>query len=171
MAIGATPRATRREWIGLIVLALPCLLLSMDLAVLDLALPALPRRSTRRAHSCSGSWTSTASLLAGSLITMGALGDRIGRRRLLMFGAGAFGAASVFAAFANSAEMPIVARAVLGVASGHTRPVDAFVLAQNVQRPERADDGDRDLERGLRRRRRNRPARRRRPRRAVLVGR
>ena len=61
-------------------------------------------------------------MIAGSLITMGTLGDRIGRRRLLLIGAAAFGAASVVAAFSNSAEMLIATRALLGVAGATVAP-------------------------------------------------
>src|SRR5262249_32093158 len=53
---------------------------------------------------------------------MGNLGDRIGRRRLLLAGAMAFGIASVFAAFSTSATMLIVARAVLGIAAATLAP-------------------------------------------------
>ena len=75
-------KAGRREWIGLAVIALPCLLYSMDLTVLNLAVPSLSADlQAERAPSCSGSSTSTASWSPGSLITMGTLGDRIGRRR------------------------------------------------------------------------------------------
>src|SRR5262249_19686102 len=58
----------------------------------------------------------------GSLITMGTLGDRIGRRRLLMIGAGAFGVASVIAAFSTSAAMLIATRALLGLAGATVAP-------------------------------------------------
>jgi DHA2 family multidrug resistance protein-like MFS transporter len=61
-------------------------------------------------------------LVAGSLITMGTLGDRIGRRRLLLMGAGAFGVASIMAAFSRSAEMLIASRALLGVAGATVAP-------------------------------------------------
>jgi DHA2 family multidrug resistance protein-like MFS transporter len=118
----AGPRATRREWVGLAVIALPCLLYSMDLNVLNLAIPHL----TADLHPTSTQllWIVDVYgfLLAGFLITMGTLGDRIGRRRLLMIGAAAFGAASVLAAFANSAPMLIAARAVLGVAAATLAP-------------------------------------------------
>src|SRR5207244_1543047 len=66
-------------------------------------------------------------LIAGSLITMGTLGDRIGRRRLLLIGAAAFGVASVIAAFSTTAEMLIATRALLGVA-GATLPLVAVLL-------------------------------------------
>src|SRR4029453_14867907 len=97
-----SPRATRREWIGLAVIALPCLLYSMDLTVLFLAVPHLS--ADLRPSSTPLLWITDiyGFLLAGSLITMGTLGDRIGRRRLLLAGAAAFGVASVLAAFSTS---------------------------------------------------------------------
>ncbi len=61
-------------------------------------------------------------MVAGALVTMGTLGDRIGRRRLLMIGAAAFGAVSVLAAFSTSAEMLIVSRALLGLAGATLAP-------------------------------------------------
>lgn len=116
------PKATRREWIGLAVIAVPCLLYSMDLNVLNLAIPHLT--ADLKPSSTQLLWIVDiyGFLLAGFLITMGTLGDRIGRRKLLLIGAAAFGAASVFAAFANSAEMLIFSRAVLGVAAATLAP-------------------------------------------------
>src|SRR5258705_2378752 len=119
---GQEPRAGRREWTGLGVIALPCLLYSMDLTVLNLA---LPRISADLAPSSSQLlWVVDiyGFLVAGMLITMGNLGDRIGRRRLLLMGAAAFGAASVLAAFSTSAPMLIGARAILGVAGATLAP-------------------------------------------------
>ena len=116
------PKAGRREWIGLAVLALACVLYSMDLTVLHLAVPALT--ADLRPSSAQLLWIVDiyGFLLAGSLITMGTLGDRIGRRRLLLIGAAAFGVASLLAAFSTSAEMLIVARALLGVAGATLAP-------------------------------------------------
>src|SRR5207247_467694 len=76
------PTATRREWIGLAVIALPCLLYSMDLTVLNLAVPKLS--AALKPSSAQLLWIVDiyGFLIAGSLITMGTLGDRIGRRRL-----------------------------------------------------------------------------------------
>src|SRR5512145_1892852 len=90
-------KATRREWIGLAVIALPCLLYSMDLTVLNLAVPAL--RAELGPSSVQLLWIIDiyGFLVAGSLMTMGTLGDRIGRRRLLLIGAAVFGAGSVLA--------------------------------------------------------------------------
>jgi DHA2 family multidrug resistance protein-like MFS transporter len=122
MTTEAAPKAGRREWIGLAVLALACVLYSMDLTVLHLAVPALT--ADLRPSSAQLLWIVDiyGFLLAGSLITMGTLGDRIGRRRLLLIGAAAFGVASLLAAFSTSAEMLIVARALLGVAGATLAP-------------------------------------------------
>ncbi len=114
--------ASNREWIGLAVLMLPCLLVSMDLTVLNLAVPHLS--ADLRPTSAQLLWIVDiyGFLIAGSLITMGTLGDRIGRRRLLLIGAAAFGAASVLAAFSTSADMLIATRAVLGLAGATLMP-------------------------------------------------
>jgi MFS transporter, DHA2 family, multidrug resistance protein len=117
-----TARASRREWVGLAVLALACVLYSMDLTVLHLAVPSIS--ADLEPSSAQLLWIVDiyGFLLAGSLITMGTLGDRIGRRRVLLIGAAAFGLASLFAAFSTSAEMLIVARALLGVAGATLAP-------------------------------------------------
>jgi DHA2 family multidrug resistance protein-like MFS transporter len=115
-------RAGRREWIGLAVIALPCMLYSMDLTVLNLAVPSLSAELKPSAAELLWIVDIYGFLVAGSLITMGTLGDRIGRRRLLMIGAGAFGTASVLAAFSTSAAMLIASRALLGVAAATLAP-------------------------------------------------
>ena len=116
------PRAGRREWIGLGVLALPCLLYAMDLTVLNLAVPAISK--SLRPSSAELLWIVDiyGFVLAGSLITMGTLGDRIGRRRLLLAGAAGFAGASAVAAYATSPAMLIAARALLGVAGATLAP-------------------------------------------------
>jgi MFS transporter, DHA2 family, multidrug resistance protein len=127
-AAAAAPRATRREWIGLAVLTLPCLLYSMDLTVLNLAVPKLS--ADLRPSSAQLLWITDVYgfLLAGSLITMGTLGDRIGRRRLLLIGSAAFGIASVLAAFAPTAPLLIAARALLGLAGATLAPSTLSLL-------------------------------------------
>jgi MFS transporter, DHA2 family, multidrug resistance protein len=116
------PMAGRREWVGLAVIALPCMLYSMDLTVLNLAVPHLS--ADLRPSSAQLLWIVDiySFMVAGSLITMGTLGDQIGRRRLLLIGAAAFGVASVLAAFSRSAEMLIATRALLGVAGATLAP-------------------------------------------------
>jgi MFS transporter, DHA2 family, multidrug resistance protein len=101
IANGVGPRAGRREWIGLAVLALPSLLYSMDLTVLYLAVPSLTADLEPTSSQLLWITDIYGFLLAGFLITLGTLGDRIGRRRLLMIGAAAFGAASLLAAFST----------------------------------------------------------------------
>lgn len=127
----APTRAGRREWIGLAVIALPCLLYSMDLTVLNLAVPSIS--ADLKPSSTQLLWIIDiyGFLVAGSLITMGTLGDRIGRRKMLLIGAAAFGIASVLAAFSNSAEMLIVTRAVLGLA-GATLAPSTMSLIRNM---------------------------------------
>ncbi|HSE81604.1 MAG TPA: MFS transporter [Gaiellaceae bacterium] len=122
MATIASPRAGRREWVGLAVIALPCLLYSMDLTVLYLAVPSLT--ADLEPSSTELLWITDiyGFFLAGFLITMGTLGDRIGRRRLLLVGAAAFAGASVLAALSVSVEMLIVSRALLGVAAATLAP-------------------------------------------------
>ena len=128
MATSAPPQAGRREWIRLAVLALPCLLYSMDLTVLHLAVPKMSE--DLRPSSSQLLWIIDVYgfLVAGSLITMGTLGDRIGRRRLLLAGAIAFGAASILAAFSTSPGMLIAARALLGVAGATLAPSTLSLL-------------------------------------------
>lgn len=115
-------KATRRDWIGLAVLALPCILYSMDLTVLHLAVPQIV--AALKPSSSALLWIVDiyGFMVAGALITMGTLGDRIGRRRLLLIGAAVFGLTSLLAAFSTSAEMLIGARALQGLAAATLAP-------------------------------------------------
>ena len=136
---GATVQVTRplpakagaREWLGLALLALPTILLGLDLTLLHLALPALA--ADLQPTSTEALWIMDAYgfMIAGFLITMGTLGDRIGRRKLLMIGAAAFAVASVIAAFSASAIMLIAARAALGVAGATLMP-STLALISNL---------------------------------------
>ncbi|MFF4989392.1 MFS transporter [Streptosporangium saharense] len=127
----APPRAGRREWIGLAVLALPTLLVALDIGVLFLAVPHLS--ADLGTSSVEQLWIADVYgfFLAGFLITMGTLGDRVGRRRLLLVGGAAFGLASVLAAYSGSPGMLIVARAVLGVAGATLMP-STLALISNM---------------------------------------
>ncbi|MGW2013534.1 MFS transporter [Streptomyces sp. NPDC001927] len=122
MSITAPPRAGRREWIGLVVLALPTVLLSMDLTVLHLAIPTISSELRPSAPELLWITDIYGFTLAGFLITMGTLGDRVGRRRLLLIGAVAFAAASVLAALSTGPGMLVATRALLGVAASTLMP-------------------------------------------------
>jgi DHA2 family multidrug resistance protein-like MFS transporter len=115
-------RAGRREWLGLAVLMLPTLLIVMDLTVLHLAVPHLSAELKPTSSQLLWIVDIYGFLIAGSLITMGTLGDRIGRRRLLLIGGAAFGLASVLAAFSPTAELLIASRALLGIAGATLMP-------------------------------------------------
>ncbi|MET0135794.1 MAG: MFS transporter [Kibdelosporangium sp.] len=131
MAEVLVQRAGRREWLGLTVVVLPCLLVSMDLSVLFYALPFISAELAPSSSELLWIMDLYGFVLAGFLVTMGTLGDRIGRRKLLLAGAGLFGAASVLAAYANSTEMLIGARALLGVA-GATLAPSTLSLIRNM---------------------------------------
>lgn len=130
------PKAGRREWIGLAVLALPTLLVSLDTFVMLLALP--PVAAGLGASSSQQLWIMDVYgfMVAGFMITMGSLGDRIGRRRLLLIAAVVFGAASVLAAYSTTPGMLIGSRALLGVAGAAITPC-TLSLVMNLFRDPR----------------------------------
>jgi MFS transporter, DHA2 family, multidrug resistance protein len=121
-------RAGRREWIGLAVIALPCLVYAMDLTVLNLAVPHLSADLKPSGTQLLWIVDIYGFMVAGLLVTMGTLGDRIGRRRLLLTGGAAFGAASMLAAWSHSAGQLIAARALLGVAGATLAPSTLSLL-------------------------------------------
>jgi DHA2 family multidrug resistance protein-like MFS transporter len=127
----AREKAGRREWTGLAVLLLPLLLVSMDVSVLYFAVPFIS--TDLRPSSTQQLWIFDVYgfVLAGLLITMGSLGDRIGRRRLLLIGAAAFSLASLGAAYSHTAGQLIAARAVLGIAGATLMP-STLALIRNM---------------------------------------
>src|SRR3712207_1650467 len=116
------PLAGRREWIGLCVLSIACLIYSMDLSVLFLAMPAIVADLDPSASELLWINDIYGFMVAGFLVTMGTLGDRIGRRRVLLIGAFAFGVASALAALSGTAQQLIIARALLGIAGATIAP-------------------------------------------------
>ena len=131
--VAETARAGVKEWIGLALLLLPTLLLAVDFTVLHLALPHLA--IDLQANSAQQLWILDiyGFMIAGFLITMGTLGDRVGRRRLLMIGAGAFGIASIAAAFSINAEMLLVSRALLGIFGATLMPSTLSLISHMFQ--------------------------------------
>lgn len=124
-----TERAGAREWAGMGLLALPTVLLGLDVTVLYLVLPGIAADLAPSATQTLWIMDAYGFFIAGFLVTMGTLGDRIGRRRLLMIGMLAFAAASVLAACAHNPEMLIAARMLLGVAGATLMPSTLSLIA------------------------------------------
>ncbi|GAA1761639.1 MFS transporter [Nocardioides hankookensis] len=118
----SAPRAGRREWVALSVLALPLLLVSMDVSILYFAAPEISKDLDASPTQQLWIFDVYGFVLASLLITMGGVADRIGPRRLLLIGAVAFSATSLAAAYAESAAQLIAARALLGVAGATLMP-------------------------------------------------
>ncbi|MBF6440258.1 MFS transporter [Nocardia cyriacigeorgica] len=115
-------RATLREWLGLALLLLPMLALATDLTVLFFALPAIS--ADLEPSSSQLLWITHVYgfLIAGFLVTAGRLSDRIGPRLLLLIGSAFFAVLSLAAAYAQTAEGLIIARAALGIAGATLMP-------------------------------------------------
>jgi MFS transporter, DHA2 family, multidrug resistance protein len=111
-----------RNWVGLAVLVLPCFLVSMDAHVLNLAVPKIVVDLQPSSAQLLWIVDGYVFLVAGSLLTMGAIGDRIGRRRLLLIGVTLFSAGSLAAAFAGTAAELIAARVLMGLAGASLMP-------------------------------------------------
>lgn len=136
MTTGEIPtKAGRREWFGLVVIALPTFVVAIDLFVLLLAVPQLT--SDLGANSNEQLWIMDmyGFLLAGFLVTMGTLGDKIGRRKLLIIGSAAFLVASLLCAYSTSSEMLIAARALLGIAGATLGPSALALIATMFKDP------------------------------------
>lgn len=124
-------RAGPREWAALAVLMLPVLMVSVDNTVLSFALPAVSVDLRPTGTQLLWIVDLYAIMLAGLLIAMGSIGDRFGRRRLLLIGSIGFGFASLLAAYSQSAEMLMFARFLLGV-FGATLMPSTLSLIRNV---------------------------------------
>ncbi|WP_147123859.1 MFS transporter, partial [Nocardia neocaledoniensis] len=129
----APARASTRDWAGLAVLALALLLLAVDATVLDLAVPAISADLAPSTPQLLWIIDVYSFVLAGLLVVMGNLGDRIGRRRLLLLGAVGFGVASALAAWSVSPEMLIAARVLQGVAGATLMPATLGLIRSMFQ--------------------------------------
>lgn len=128
-------RAGRREWAALAVLVLTVTLISIDGTVLYLAVPALAADLDPTATQILWIGDIYSFVIAGLLVTMGNVADRYGRKRTLLLGSVAFGIASVLAAFAPSAEILILARALLGVAGATIMPSTLSIIRNLFHHP------------------------------------
>ncbi|MFE3099280.1 MFS transporter [Nocardia tengchongensis] len=122
-------KTQRRAWAGLAVLLLPVLLVSMDMSVLYLAMPTLTQSLDPSATQQLWILDIYGFMIAGLLITMGNLGDRIGRRNILLAGATVFGIASALAAFAPTAGVLIAARALMGLGGATLLPSSLALIS------------------------------------------
>ncbi|MDP4505052.1 MFS transporter [Nonomuraea turcica] len=122
MAHKPPARAGVREWTALAVLGVPAVLVMMNMSVLYLALPSLSADLEPDGPQLLWITDIYGFMVAGSLVTMGTLGDRLGHRRILLVGAVAFTGASVAAAYTPSAGTLIAARAIQGVAAAALAP-------------------------------------------------
>jgi DHA2 family multidrug resistance protein-like MFS transporter len=124
-------RMSARQGWALAVLVLPVLLISIDMTVLGFAVPFLSEDLAPTGSQLLWIVDVYGFVLAGLLVTMGSLGDRLGRRKLLVIGSVAFAAASVLAAYAPNAGALIAARALLGVAGATLMPT-TLALMRNL---------------------------------------
>ncbi|GLW46040.1 MFS transporter [Streptomyces sp. NBRC 14336] len=128
-----TTEAVKRpgRWLALSVLVLAVLLVAVDATVLGLATPYISEDLNPSGTQLLWIGDVYSFVIAGLLVSMGSLGDRVGRKKILLVGATAFGAISVLNAYATSPEMMILARALLGVAGATLMPA-TLALIRNL---------------------------------------
>jgi EmrB/QacA subfamily drug resistance transporter len=117
-----------RRWQALVILAVSLLVVSIGNTILNVALPTIQEELSASASQLQ--WIVDGYLLvfAGLLLTAGGLGDRLGRRRALLFGLVVFGLASVAASLSTSAGQLIAARALMGVGAAAIMPTTLSVI-------------------------------------------
>jgi len=126
----AAPPAVResRRLLALVALALPTLLIAVDIAVMGVALPSIARALEPSAAQLLWIADSYNYLVACAMLTMGAVADRYGRRRTIIVCAAVFAMASAAGAFAPTATVLILARAVMGVAGSAIMPASMALI-------------------------------------------
>ncbi|GGD10513.1 DHA2 family efflux MFS transporter permease subunit [Nocardioides daphniae] len=118
-----------RRWWALAALGLAVLTLGFDITIMNVALPTIATELEVGTDGLQWMVNAYVLVIAGLMLTCGALGDRYGRRRLLLIGLGLFGISSAIAAWADSAALVIAARGVMGVDAAILMPVAFAVLA------------------------------------------
>ncbi|HEY1155034.1 MAG TPA: MFS transporter, partial [Arthrobacter sp.] len=126
----ATPSRVR-DWLALALLMFPVLLVAVDNTALTFALPAITRALEPSGVQLLWIVDTYPLVLAGLLVPMGSLGDRIGRRRLLTIGSTGFAGLSAAAAFAPSAEWLIAGRGTMGLFGAMLMP-STLSLIRNI---------------------------------------
>ncbi|MGH2662735.1 MAG: MFS transporter [Actinomycetota bacterium] len=117
-----------RRWLALLVLCLSLVVIGMDNTILNVALPTLARDLQATASELQWMVDSYVLVFAGLLLTMGALGDRFGRKRALNIGLLVFVGGSVLSAFADSAEVLIASRATMGIGGALIMPSTLSII-------------------------------------------
>ncbi|MGY2743674.1 MFS transporter [Arthrobacter sp. UYCu723] len=133
----SAPRAPWRDWLALSLLMFPVLLVAVDNTALTFALPAIARGLDASGVQLLWIVDAYPLVLAGLLVAMGSLGDRIGRRRLLFIGSTGFAAVSAVTAFAPSAEWLIAGRAGLGFFGAMLMPSTLSLIRNIFPEPNR----------------------------------
>ena len=135
---GSTARrlSARRRWATLSVLCVTLLLISLDTTVLNVALPSIVRSIGASSSELQWMVDAYAVVFAGLLLTLGALGDRVGRKWVFMAGLVVFGSGSAFAAWSGSPDRLTLARAVMGMGAAALMPCTLSILT-NVFTAER----------------------------------
>ncbi|MEE8488856.1 MAG: MFS transporter, partial [Acidimicrobiia bacterium] len=127
----------QRRWWTLGVLSLSLVIIGLDNTILNVAIPTLQTELTASASELQWIVASYVLVFAGLLLTMGAIGDRFGRARILSGGLVVFGLASIFAAFTESATQLIGARALMGVGGAMIMPATLSIITDVFPREER----------------------------------
>ena len=127
----------QRRWLTLVVLSLSLVIIGLDNTILNVALPTLVRELGASASELQWMVDSYVLVFAGLLLTMGALGDRFGRKLALNSGLVIFGVASVFAAFADTASALIIARSFMGIGGALIMPSTLSIITNIFSGPER----------------------------------
>src|SRR5215210_2808842 len=127
-----------RRWWTLLVLSTALLVISLDNTILNVALPTIERDLDAGSGQLQWIVDSYTLVFAGLLLTMGALGDRFSRRGALVAGLVIFGGASLASAFAESANMLIATRSLMGIGGALIMPTTLSILTNVFQAGERA---------------------------------
>lgn len=133
----SAPRPAWRDWLALALLMFPVLLVAVDNTALTFALPAIARSLDASGVELLWIVDTYPLVLAGLLVAMGSLGDRIGRRRLLFIGSAGFAAVSAVTAFAPAAEWLIAGRAGLGFFGAMLMPSTLSLIRNIFPEPNR----------------------------------
>ncbi|HLM10286.1 MAG TPA: DHA2 family efflux MFS transporter permease subunit [Thermoleophilaceae bacterium] len=126
-----------RRWWTLVVLSVSLLVISLDNTILNVALPTIERDLSASSGQLQWIVDSYTLIFAGLLLTLGALGDRFGRRLALVSGLVVFGAGSLISALATSADMLIVARGIMGIGGALIMPSTLSILTNVFPAEER----------------------------------